>query len=208
MGGDLVDALGPSGEVVGYVADVSGHGIAAGVLMAVVKSAMRTHLLTPRPLIELLRDLNTVLPAMKDAARYVTLAAVRIRASGLVEYALAGHPPILHFSRRTRSIARLSTPQMPLGMFPEVQYIQESVHAEPGDLIVLLTDGLIETANAADEEFGLERLCAVVKANADRRPSEIVDAVLSAVRSHGRQSDDQSLLVLAVRDRHDEAGTT
>src|SRR5262249_3473692 len=58
MGGDLVDVVEAGDEVVGYVADVSGHGIAAGVLMAVVKSALRTHLLTPRPLSSLLKDLN------------------------------------------------------------------------------------------------------------------------------------------------------
>ena len=198
MGGDVVDAVGLSDEVVGYVADVSGHGIAAGVLMAVVKSAVRMHLLTSRSLSALLADLNTVLPALKDAARYATLAAVRVRSDGSVDYALAGHLPILHFRRRTRSIAQLTTPQLALGMFPDAEYVSGTTTAEPGDLLVLVTDGLTEVVNRADEEFGLERIGDTVIANADRPPSDIVAALLAAVRRHGPQADDQSVLVLRI----------
>lgn len=202
MGGDVVDAVGLSDEVVGYVADVSGHGIAAGVLMAVVKSAVRMHLLTSRSLSALLADLNTVLPALKDAARYATLAAVRVRSDGSVDYALAGHLPILHFCRRTRSIAQLTTPQLALGMFPDAEYVSGTTTAEPGDLLVLVTDGLTEVVNRADEEFGLERIGDTVIANADRPPSDIVAALLAAVRRHGPQADDQSVLVLRIGGHH------
>jgi len=202
MGGDVVDAVGLSDEVVGYVADVSGHGIAAGVLMAVVKSAVRMHLLTSRSLSALLADLNTVLPALKDAARYATLAAVRVRSDGSVDYALAGHLPILHFRRRTRSIAQLTTPQLALGMFPDAEYVSGTTTAEPGDLLVLVTDGLTEVVNRADEEFGLERIGDTVIANADRPPSDIVAALLAAVRRHGPQADDQSVLVLRIGGHH------
>lgn len=198
MGGDVVDAVALSDPVVGYVADVAGHGIAAGVLMAVTKSALRTHLLTPRPLSALLRDLNAVLPAMKDPARYVTLAVVRIWPNMTLEYALAGHLPILHFRRRTRSIVQLGSPQLAIGMFPEVAYESATTTVEAGDLVVLLTDGLTEVTNGRDEEFGLENVGACVVANADRRPHEVVDAILAVAAQYGRQQDDQSVLVLRV----------
>ena len=198
MGGDLVDVVEGGAEVVGYVADVSGHGIAAGVLMAVVKSALRTHLLTPRPLSSLLKDLNRVLPGLKDAARYVTLAAVRVRSNGDVESALGGHLPILHFSKRTRSIAELGSPQMALGMFPGASYESTTTRVESGDLLVLLTDGLTETFNRQDEEFGLARAGAVVAAHADARPEDIVTSLLSEIRQFGTQQDDQTVLVIRM----------
>ena len=203
MGGDVVDAVELPDEVVGYVADVSGHGIAAGVLMAVVKSAVRTHLLTPQPLSSLLTDLNAVLPALKDEARYVTLAAIRVRSSGTVEFALAGHLPILHFVRRTHSISRLSLPQVALGLFGDASYTSANASLERGDVLVLLTDGLTETVDSRDEEFGIDRLESVIAANSDRRADEIVEAILAAVRNHGRQADDQSVLVLVARDSSD-----
>ena len=199
MGGDVVDALEVGNELVGYVADVSGHGIDAGVLMAVVKGALRTNLLTPRPLSAVLRDLNAVLPALKDSARYVTIAAVRLNAGGVLEYVLAGHLPILHVMRRTRTVAELSLAQMAVGMFPDVPYQSAIVAVQPGDLIALLTDGLTETSNRADEEFGLAQVGELLAGNADRPLSDIVEAVVAAVRRHGRQVDDQSLLVLRVR---------
>lgn len=202
MGGDVVDAVELHDGVVGYVADVSGHGIAAGVLMAVVKSSVRTHLLTSRPLSALLTDVNTVLPGLKDAARYATLAAVRVKPDGTVEYALAGHLPILHFSRRTRSIAQLTTPQLALGMFPEATYSSATAVVEAGDLLVLVTDGLTEVIDAADDEFGLERIGATIVANAGRPPGDIVDALIAAARRHGPQLDDQSVLVMEIGGSH------
>lgn len=199
MGGDLVDVIDQGGEVVGYVADVSGHGIAAGVLMAVVKSALRTHLLTPRPLSSVLADLNTVLPGLKDAARYVTLAAVRVRPDHMIEYALAGHLPILHFNGRTRAIGELVLTQMAVGMFPGASYESATTRVESGDLLVLVTDGLTETFNQHNEEFGLARIGAIVAKHADREPAAIVDAVLSEVRRYGPQLDDRTVLVLRIQ---------
>lgn len=202
MGGDVVDAVELPDGVVGYVADVSGHGIAAGVLMAVVKSAVRTHLLMSRPLSALLTDVNTVLPGLKDAARYATLAAVRVRPDGTVEYALAGHLPIFHLCRRTGAVAQLTTPQLALGMFPDATYCSAAVTAEPGDLLVLVTDGLTEVVDRADDEFGMERIAALIVANAGRPPVEIVDALFAAVRRHGPQLDDQSVLVVEIGQGH------
>ncbi|HKV99285.1 MAG TPA: PP2C family protein-serine/threonine phosphatase [Vicinamibacterales bacterium] len=199
MGGDLVDAVEAGDEVVAYVADVSGHGIAAGVLMAVVKSALRTHLLTPRPLSSLLKDLNAVLPGLKDDASYVTMAAVRVRSDGVVEYALGGHLPILHFRRRTREIVELTLPQMAIGMFPAASYESATSRVEPGDLLVLVTDGLTETFDAGNEEFGLARIGAVVSAHADEQPEDIITAVLTEVRRHGPQLDDRTVLVIAIQ---------
>ena len=139
-----------------------------------------------------------MLPALKDSARYVTLAAVRIGPDGLMEYALAGHLPILRFVRRTRSVEMLALSQMALGLFPDVAYRSATVRVEPGDLLMLLTDGLTEPVNPADEEFGLERVGAVLATHSDDSLEAIVDAVLAAVKQHGPQVDDQSLLVLRV----------
>ena len=92
MGGDLLDAVDDDGAITCYIADVAGHGIQAGVFMGMVKSCARTALLRPRPLEELLADLNRVLFAVKGASpTYVTFACVRCGEGGKVESTLAGN---------------------------------------------------------------------------------------------------------------------
>ena len=159
MGGDLLDAVEDGGAMACYVADVAGHGIQAGVFMGMVKSAVRTALLRPGSLEGLLADLNRVLFEVKaGSATYVTFACLRCREDGKVEYALAGHGPILHYHARQRSVSQLSMEQFPLGLFANATFVSGMVEVEPGDILALLTDGLPEVEDANDEQFGMERI--------------------------------------------------
>lgn len=97
MGGDLVDLVVDGGKVFAYLADVSGHGISAGILMRMVKTAMRQAWLTKQSLSALLESVNTVLPAVKEPEMYATLAALRFDGFSRAEFALVGHPSVLHY---------------------------------------------------------------------------------------------------------------
>src|ERR1700761_7448446 len=81
VGGDLVDLFPHGRNVIAYVADVSGHGLRAGVLMGMAKAAIRYGLLLEQPLAKLLDDLNSVLRAIKEPAMYLTIAALRFDGS-------------------------------------------------------------------------------------------------------------------------------
>ena len=125
VGGDLVDLVvrpGPGREWIGYVADVSGHGVSSGVLMGMTKSAARMRLRTGSSLTSLANDLNDVLLDLKRPSMFVTFAGVRSDGSGTLEYCVAGHLPILRVGRGGR-VEEHTTPQIPLGIFPEQRFV-------------------------------------------------------------------------------------
>ena len=196
VGGDLVDVVASEDDVLAYLIDVSGHGIPAGTLMGAAKAAMRSA--ASRALGEALDTVNRVLPSVKEPAMYATLAAVRFGAAGDVEYTLAGHLPILHYRAATGTIESLTLQQFPLGFFDHSQYETRRVGCAQGDLFALFSDGIVETANDVDEEFGVDRLSAELVAAPSKPLDEIVTAVLAAAAAHGTSHDDRSILVIRI----------
>lgn len=198
VGGDLVDVVSADGRMLAYLADVSGHGIPAGVLMGMVKTAVRQGLRFGQSLPALLDGLNRVLPAVKEPQMYVTLAALQFDSPADVRYIVAGHPPLLHYRHSKQDVIRCGMEQFPLGLFPDVAYASNRVCCGPGDIFALVTDGLTEVACARGEEFGLTRVEELLRQNAARPLPEIFEAVLAAVALHGAQQDDQTLLLVRV----------
>ena len=197
VGGDLVDVVAADDGVLAYLIDVSGHGIPAGTLMGAVKAAMRST--ASLALGEALDTVNHVLPSVKEPAMYATLAAVRFRAADHdVEYTLAGHLPILHYRATTGTIEALSLQQFPLGFFDHSGYETRRVGCAPGDVFALFSDGIAETANAIDEEFGVDRVAAQLAASPSKPLEEILEAVIAAAAAHGASHDDRSILLIRV----------
>jgi Stage II sporulation protein E (SpoIIE) len=200
MGGDLIDLIESDGGLVAYVADISGHGLPAGQLMGMLKTAMRLAVRFRQMPVAALESVDRVLPDLKEPEMFATLALLRFDGSSEAEYALAGHPPILHYRHGSRDTARLSMEQLPLGLFPGGQYASKRVVYSPRDLFLMVTDGITEVANARDEEFGLTRLQELLTQHATRALPEIWDLIIREVRQYGLQQDDQSLLLLRVLD--------
>ena len=202
VGGDLVDLVADDNSVVAYVADVSGHGLRAGVLMGMIKTAMRYGLMLHQPLSRLLDDLNRLLPDMKDAHMFATLAALRFDGSSDVEYVSAGHVPLLHWKQRTNEVARYEASQVPLGLVRDVVFTTVRIPFEPGDLFVLVSDGIVETAEELDARAGLERVANIIS----NRGHEALRAVSSAIRKHvqsaGSQHDDETILLVKALETH------
>jgi serine phosphatase RsbU (regulator of sigma subunit) len=196
VGGDLVDFVAAGRDTFAYVADVSGHGLPAGILMGMIKAAVRYGLHLGQALPVLLDGLNSVLPGVKAPNMYATLAGLRFDGSDEVEFITAGHGPLLQYRRRQRDIVRRSINQFPLGMFARAGYVSGRVCFEAGDLFVLVTDGVVEAADGQEAEFGFERLEQILCDLAERPLAEIFEAVLAAVTRHGAQQDDQSLLLI------------
>jgi hypothetical protein len=197
VGGDLVDAVRLAHGWIGYVADVSGHGVASGLLMGIVKSAMRTRLLMGPTLNDLLTDVNQVLFDLSQPNMFVTLAALHHDGDQLT-FSLAGHLPILHYAAASRTIEELSIVQVPLGMFEDRRFASEATTAGRGDLFALVTDGLTEVFDANDHELGLDRLKVAILADASRPLREIAEGIARLAREHGPQVDDQTLLLVRV----------
>ena len=194
VGGDLIDVFQGDWGWIAYVADVSGHGVAPGVIMGMVKSAARMHLSCSHEEAELLTNLNSVLYSITKPETFVTFAYLALN-RGRLEYSLAGHPPILHYHAASKDITEVICSNLPVAMFDGQPYSSGSVAAAPDDLFLLLTDGLLEVANAANEDFGLDRVKAVVTAQAGKPLPVIFQAIVDAARHHGQTLDDQSLLL-------------
>ncbi len=193
VGGDLVDVVECEGGWLGYVADVSGHGVASGVVMGMFKSALRARVMSGEGLAGLLADLNTILIPLKPSSAFVTVAAVRASGTG-IECAVAGHHPVLRV--RGSQVDEITSPQLAIGMFPASRFEAHAVDWQAGDLLALVTDGLLEVFDARNRELGMDWVRQVLAANRDRPLADIGEQVLAGARAHGPQLDDQTLLLI------------
>jgi hypothetical protein len=198
VGGDLLDVTEHDGKTLVYVADVSGHGVAAGTLMSLTKGAVRARLLAGVPLANLVGDLNHVLMELSSPNMFVTFAAIRLDGDGEAEVCLAGHLPILHFRPETARVGRLPNESVPLGILADAEYRTTKVPCRRGDLFAILTDGLTEVEDESGKELGVEGVERLMPQIGDRPLAEIHDAVMRAVARHGPQRDDQTLLLVRV----------
>jgi len=204
VGGDVVDVVVlPDGGVAAYVADVAGHGLQAGILMGMVKTAARTRLLDQPSPAALFDSLNRVMPGVKEAHMYATCAALHIPAANGsckrdLDLAVARHPPVLRISGLTGKADYLFDEQLPLGLFPVIAYQSQVVSCHSGDLLVIATDGVLEVERASGEEFGAERLEALVRSEQHPDLSVLAQKILDAASAFGKQTDDQTLLLIRV----------
>ena len=198
VGGDLVDLVADGENKFAYLADVSGHGISAGIMMGMVKTAIRQALRTQQSLPALLESVNAVPPAVKEPEMYATLAAFRFHGSSQVELALVGHPPVLHYREESQDIRRYAMQQYPLGLVAKPDYVSLHVSCAPRDLFVVVTDGLTETVNAADQEFSLEGIEKSIAAHIMDSLPQIYEAIMHAVSDFGEQRDDRTVLLVRV----------
>jgi serine phosphatase RsbU (regulator of sigma subunit) len=205
MGGDLADLVTDGGEVITYVADVSGHGLRAGVLMGMIKTGVRYGLLLRRPIAKILDDLNLVLPSVKTPNMFATLAALRFDGPNEVDCISAGHVPLLHYQRGRGYVVRHVMSQFPLGLFASAGYAAQRIRYKAGDIFVLVTDGVVEAGDERDATQGFERLSQIVCDLADRPLPEIAAAVNAEVARHGAQEDDRTVLLIRAVSDNDES---
>ena len=203
VGGDLVDALClPNGDAIAYLADIAGHGLQAGILMGMLKTAVRTALLEAselqpdRTLPLLLDRLNSVLPEVKEPHMYATFTGFRLGVDGSVYYALAASPPILHWHANCMSLSHVDEPQFPLGLLPVSAFDGRRMETAPDDLLVVATDGILEVGDKGGEELGVERLKDVIGANTQASLADLAAKILDTAQAFGKQIDDQTILIV------------
>lgn len=199
MGGDLIDVVSQGDRTDVIIADVSGHGVRAGVVMGMVKSAIRTRLRDGAELGALLTDVNQVIEELTSPEMFVTAACLRFDASGTLRFVGAGHGAVLHYQSESTSLAYLESAHLPLGVTPQERYVATEHTVAPSDVLLLMTDGLVETFNEQDQALGQQPLEALLLARHDEPLHRLYEAVMAAVSAHGPQTDDQSVLLVRVR---------
>jgi sigma-B regulation protein RsbU (phosphoserine phosphatase) len=202
IGGDLYDFVDyGQGRMAIVLGDVSGKAAPAALFAALVSGIMRSaaqHQPEPAGMLALLND---AIQERKLESQYVTmLFAVWNDESRTLQVANSGAvQPVL--CRSCESVP-VRAEGFPLGMFPDVAYDELTVATEPGDVIVFVSDGILDAENAQSEMYGQERLMALLCSRRDHAALEIADAILADVsRFQGEQErfDDETIIVLKVR---------
>ncbi len=199
MGGDLMDVVEEDGKVGVYIADVSGHGVRAGVLMGMTKSAIRMKLRASDAIGDLLTDVNRVICDLASPGMFVTAACLRFDGSSTAGFAGAGHGPVLHFQAVSRTLHQLESEHLPLGVTQDETYDRKAVAIASGDVFLLMTDGLTEVFDRQGRPLGQEAIEALFIRNASLSLPDLYAAIMDVVTRHGPRSDDQTLLLARVR---------
>ncbi|HEX4605489.1 MAG TPA: PP2C family protein-serine/threonine phosphatase [Candidatus Angelobacter sp.] len=200
IGGDLVDLTEHGNEWTAYVADVSGHGVPAGMIMAMVKSAARMGSVNGNGLSGFLFDLNRVLLSVSAPNVFVTFACVTGSGDGNLRFALAGHLPILHYHKRLRTVEERVVSNLPLAIMADAQFDDAQIDCEHGDVLAILTDGLTEAADLSGLELGMEPLKEVLLQAAANPLEEIGSELRNRALARGKQVDDQTILLVRRTD--------
>ncbi len=196
VGGDLFDFVEGDGQWHAYVADVSGHGIAAGILMSMIKSAAAMQLNKLKKPGDLLLDLNDVMQPFTSPSNYLTFAYVGGNGTEHLNFALAGHLPILHYQARTKAILEHSDSNVPIGLFKNQTFQTSQLCMEQGDLLAIITDGFTEVFDGKDEEIGMEQFKSMLQACAECDLPEIYRRLRARTLEFGKQTDDQTMLLI------------
>jgi len=204
VGGDYYDFLElPEGSLGVAIGDVSGKGIGAALMMANLQASLRGQASVGHDLAELMKRVNSLVYDASSANRYATLFYAEYDPrSRQLSYVNAGHNPpvILRKSAATCQVFRLETGGPVIGLLRQC-YQQDSFPLEPGDLVVLFTDGVPESMNARDEEWGEDRLIEFAKTCHRLSAFEAMTRIMAAAEAFAAgasQHDDMTLVVLRI----------
>lgn len=206
VGGDFYDVAAlPDGRVSFVVGDVSGHGLSAALLMALVHGAMSNPLwgATESPAVSAAR-LNDLLLTKSSSSKFASLFwCAYDPARRSLSYLNAGHPPglLLRANAASSGVERLTGGGPVLGLMPGSSFEAHAVEASPGDLLIVMSDGITEASDADGNHFSDEQLMAVVERARLLPSGDLRDAILAAVEefTQGRPAaDDRTLLVVRL----------
>lgn len=202
VGGDYYDFVDLGAGLVGFVvADISGKGIAAALLMANLQANLRGQYATAGDLSRLLKSVNKLFYDNTNDNQYATLFFGEYSdETRRLHFANCGHfPPLL--LRADGTVEQLHSTAMVLGLFEDWTVTTCDRELKVGDVLVIYTDGVIEAMNHAEEEFGTERLIETVRLHRERPAADLVTAIHATVQAfvNGAPSDDLTVVVAKVR---------
>lgn len=198
VGGDLVDLVDAGTSWTAYVADVSGHGVAPGVLMAMFKTAVRTRIPAGCDAEHLLEGVHQALYPLKTSNMFVTAGFIHFEDDQL-SLSLAGHPALLHFQALAAETSEYEAPNLPVGILPEQHCTARILDCKPGDILLLLTDGMTEVFDNHAAEMGAEPIKRGLLQGADLPLPELFRRLREVALRHGKQEDDQSMLLIRMQ---------
>jgi sigma-B regulation protein RsbU (phosphoserine phosphatase) len=211
IAGMMQPARGVSGDYYDYIpidahsiqiviADVAGKGVPAALLMSATAAAMQLEANHERNMLEIVGRLNTGIHSVSDGERYVTLLLAEIDARArTLHYVNCGHNPALLYRAKTDTLTRMNSTCLPIGISPEEICELTSADLIAGDVLVFYTDGVTEAENQFGEEFGMERLSAVVRRGSSLSAESLMGDIFNSAAefcSEAGFNDDVTILVV------------
>jgi serine phosphatase RsbU (regulator of sigma subunit) len=201
VGGDYYDYIVIDAHTIQViVADVSGKGVPAALLMCATAAALRLGVNQDRNMLEQVQRLNTGILSLSDDERYVTLLIAQIDTrKRMIHYVNCGHNPALLFRASTGMLTRLNSSCPPIGLSPEEICGLASVDLSPGDMVLFYTDGVTEAENQSGEEFGIERLSEVLRRGSSRSAEDLMGDIYNASADFCGDKFDDDVTILVVK---------
>jgi phosphoserine phosphatase RsbU/P len=202
LGGDFYDFIPVGNELAAVLADVSGKGIPAALLSSLTLGALNMEFRSSMKPDAVLNGVNKLLCQKTPSNRFVTLFLCQLDSSGKGQYLNAGHNTTFIFRSATGEIEALDIGGMPLGMFDFATYEPSPLQLSPGDVLVIYSDGLTDAESESGQEFGEERLLALIQSTAPHGAAALETALLSALdrfTQRAPQTDDITFLLIEHR---------
>ena len=181
------------------IADVSGKGVPAALLMSATAASIRLEANRDRNMLDLVGRLNAEIHSVSDDEHYVTLLLAEVNThTRTLRYVNCGHNPALLFQADTGTLKRMDSSCPPIGLSPDEICELAAADLAAGDVLVLYTDGVTEAENLLGEEFGLERLFATVRHGSSLSAEDLMVSIYNAAADFcgDRFTDDATILVV------------
>jgi len=201
VGGDLYDFTPlPDGRLAVLFGDASGHGMTAGLVMAVAHAAFQTQLESDPSPAAIVGTLNRVLCRTGGPRSFFSCVYLLLSPDGSFSATVAGHPPVLLVGDDGTVRREVGRGAYPLGIKTGLDWLPIPGAVAPGELLVFCSDGLAEARSAAGEEFGDARIAAIVRDHAGRAASDVVESLASEVaRFCGREAPEDDISILVIK---------
>ena len=195
VSGDFYDFIPVTENILGLaIADGSGHGLPAALVVRDIYMGLRMATDRDFKIVRTIEKLNHIIHRGRLTTKFVSLFYGELETGGILIYSNAGHNP--PFVIKLGKVEFLRNGGPVLGPTPDATYTRGFAKLEPGDLLCLYSDGIIEAHDRNDREFGIERLLRLVKANRFRSAQEIGQEVLARVARWGRAAEDDRTVVI------------
>lgn len=201
VGGDFYDFIELPNQNLGIaIGDVSGKGIPAALLMFAVRMALRAHVEHEYDAREIMRRVNNAVCRDTQPEQFASLfyGVLNVPAK-IFTFVNAGHPPPVIF--RDSQVMTLEAGGIPVGLLPGYSYSEESISLQPGDMLVLYTDGYTDVGSSEEELFELNHFIECLSSNQHLLPSQLIDSIDRAVSDFVADSDmgdDRTIVVLKI----------
>lgn len=201
VGGDIYDFIPlTDGRLAVLFGDASGHGMAAGLVMAVAHAAFRTQLEVDASPVAMFATLNRILCRTGSKRAFFSCIYLLVSPDGTVTTSVAGHPPALRIGPDGAVEERIGTGAYPLGIKADLAWPTAVTRLEPGETLLLHSDGLSEARNHAGDEFGDARIETAARVRIHLPAQDLADSLASEVRAfRGDEAPDDDISIAVIR---------